>query len=272
MSEHDVVLRTATPATTATLRRDLQALGLQPGMLVLVHSSLSRLGWICGGAQAVVQALLDVLGPNGTLVMPTHTPQLSDPAGWQAPPVPEEWWEPIRHGMPAFDPNLTPTYGMGAIVECFRHVPGVLRSYHPHASFAAHGPLAYSITRDHALNETLGERSPLGRIYTHDGWVLLLGVGHENNTSLHLAEYRANFATKRIITTGAPLQAEGQQRWVIFQDIDYITDDFAQIGADFAAARNEWQAGTVGMGKGMLMRQRALVDFAVTWMESHRRG
>src|SRR4051794_16906227 len=97
-------------------------------MTVMVHSSLSTLGFVCGGAHTVVQALLDVIGPDGTLMMPTHSGGLSDPAAWGDPPVPETWWETIRATMPAFDATLTPMRSMGAIVDCFRHVPGVRRS------------------------------------------------------------------------------------------------------------------------------------------------
>ena len=63
----------AAPITGATIVGELWALGLRRGQVVLVHASLSRLGWICGGPQAVIESLLEVLGPQGTLMMPTHT-------------------------------------------------------------------------------------------------------------------------------------------------------------------------------------------------------
>src|SRR4051794_5201595 len=82
--------------TRATLADQLRELGVRPGDILLTHTSLSSLGWVSGGAVAVVQGLLDALGPEGTLVVPTQTGDLSDPAVWRNPPVPGEWWETLR--------------------------------------------------------------------------------------------------------------------------------------------------------------------------------
>lgn len=260
----------ATPITLPSLLADFAALGIEPGLTVLVHSSLSQLGWVCGGPVAVILALEQLLGPSGTLVMPTHSGDLSDPGIWQHPPVPESWWEPIRQTMPPYDPDLTPTRQMGAIPETFRKQSGVLRSAHPNESFAAWGRHASTITAHHALAFGLGEGSPLARIYDLGGWVLLLGVGHGNNTSLHLAEYRASFPAKQAETRHAPMLVDGQRAWVAFEDIMIDDSDFPLIGADFARDTGLQRSGRVGNAHALLMPQRELIDYGVRWMEQHR--
>ncbi len=271
MSEHDIIQRTGnSPVTVQSMMADFLALGLTAGMTVLVHSSLSSLGWVCGGAVAVIQALQQTLTPAGTLIMPTHSGDLSDPAEWQYPPVPEIWWETIRQTMPAFNPQLTPSRGMGVIPECFRGQREVLRSAHPQYSFAAWGKHAPDIVNNHQLAAGLGEGSPLARIYRLNGWVLLLGVSHHSNTSLHLAEYRASYPGKKMVNCGTPVDIDGQRRWVAFQDLALNSDDFTAIGAQFDQVSGLIRRGQVGRATAQLMPQRELVDFAVSWMNQHR--
>ncbi|MGA8114069.1 MAG: AAC(3) family N-acetyltransferase [Actinocatenispora sp.] len=259
---------TPEPRTRASLAADLRALGVRAGSVLLVHSSLSSLGWVCGGPVAVVQALLDALGPDGTLVVPTHTGDNSDPAMWQRPPVPAAWWPVIRNTMPAFDPAVTPSRGLGVIPELARTWPGAVRSGHPATSFAAIGPAAEEITRGHLLHEGLGDESPLGRIHAADGDVLLLGVGHDNNTSLHLAEARIPESPR--ISYGAAVAApDGGRQWVTWIDVDYDSDDFDRLGADLDAVVRP-AVGTVGSATCTLARQRDVVDFAVEWLRKHR--
>ena len=271
MTEEELIASTDAPATVDSLCRDLERLGVENGSTLLVHSSLSALGWVAGGPAAVVLALERCLGEDGTLVMPTHSSDLSGPSGWRNPPVPDSWWETIRQHTPAYEPDLTPTRGMGAIPECFRKQSGVVRSGHPQYSFAARGPHADAVTRNHSLAFPLGEGSPLARIYDLDGYVLLLGVDHGSNTSLHLAEYRARFRGKRTLTLGAPVLVDGARTWLTFEDIDLNESDFARLGDEFEEATGAVVVGRVALATARLMRQRPLVDFAVSWMERFRR-
>ncbi|ARU62152.1 AAC(3) family N-acetyltransferase [Tumebacillus avium] len=267
MSEQKTIASAPMPRTRQSLADDLRALGLREGMTVIVHSSLSSLGWVCGGAVAVVQALMDVLTEKGTLVMPTHSSEFSDPKYWQNPPVPKEWHEIIRETMPAFDPQITPTRGMGKIVDTFRTFPGVLRSYHPHVSFAAWGKHKELVTANHSLAYGLGDGSPLARIYELDGSVLLLGVGYDCNTSLHLSEHRAPGTVLEKL--GSPIFKDGQRIWATFEDIEIDSSQFPEVGEQFEAA-HPTQAGKIGSADAKLIGQRALVDFGTAYFAKKR--
>lgn len=272
MSEKEIIDNTPSPRTRESLAHDLRQLGLEAGITVLMHSSLSALGWVAGGSVAVVQALMDVVTPGGTIVMPTFTAGLTDPAKWQNPPVPTNWVPIIRALTPAFDPRVTPTRGMGQIVETFRIWPGVRRSEHPVDSFAAWGRYAEAMTAEHQLNFGLGESSPLARLYDRDGWVLLLGVGYGNNTSFHLAEYRA--AGVEYMTQGAPIVENGQRVWKSYQDVVIDDEPFPEIGAAFEQSElgEDVRKGKVGSADARLFRQRLAVDFALAWLRMKRRG
>jgi len=271
VSEQSWEARVQAPVTTASLIADLSNLGVQPGMLLNVHCSMSRLGWVAGGVQSVNAALLKQLGATGTLMMPTHSSQLTDPSTWRAPPVPESWWDILRREMPAYDKARTPTRNMGLVAESFRTYPGVARSAHPQVSHAASGPLAERIVAEHPLDCFFGERSPIGKLYELDGYVLLLGVSHGNNTALHLAEHRADFPGKTRHDEGAPIIVGGKRRWQKFRPLKVSDDDFAEIGEAFGAAGGEILK-SVGAAEARLMRARELVDFAVPWIESNRKS
>jgi aminoglycoside 3-N-acetyltransferase len=270
MGEQAALERVEQPVTVDSLITDLRALGVEPGGTLLVHSSLSALGWVAGDAQAVVDALRAAVTADGTLVMPTHTPQYGDPAAWTNPPVPDDWIPVIREQRPPYRPDATPTRGMGAIPECFRAYEDVRRSAHPIFSFAAWGADAAAVVEDHAFDRGLGEGSPLARVYDRDGDVLLLGVGHDVNTSLHLAEHRAPLDHSPV-TREAPVVRDGAREVVGFDGIETRTDDFAAAGGAFEGERGERVTrGTVGAAGARLVDQPALVDFAVDWFETNR--
>ncbi|WP_406509136.1 aminoglycoside N(3)-acetyltransferase [Streptomyces sp. NBC_00212] len=252
--------------TRGSLAEDLRELGVRPGETLLVHSSLKSLGWVCGGAVAVVQAFFDTLGETGTLVVPTHSGDNSDPAHWGRPPVPEEWWEEIRATTPAYDPLTTPSRGIGVIPEAVRTWPGALRSAHPQTSFAAVGPGAARITEGHALDCLLGERSPLARLEDAGARVLLLGAGYDSCTSFHLAEYRIPGPPAEV--SFAAMTPEGR-KWLTIRDTSITSERFDELGADFERDK-EVVRGTVGAAAARLFPVRDAVAYAERWLAIHR--
>ncbi|WP_137291723.1 aminoglycoside N(3)-acetyltransferase [Natronorubrum halophilum] len=270
MSETLPADRSSEPITVDSMANDLRALGIEAGHTLLVHGSLSSLGWVCGGAPAVIDALQRVVGEDGTIVMPAHSPGNMDPSDMGAPPVPDSWYDTIRRQMPPYRPAVTPTQGMGAIAECFRSSPGVRRSDHPQLSFATWGADTQFIIEDHSLDYSLGEESPLARIYDLGGDVLFLGTSHATNTSFHLAEYRADLELATETHAGAVL-VDGEREWIQWEDIDYTDEDFPTCGDAFESEHPDaFETGTVGVGDATLLPQPLLVDFAVGWFEVNR--
>ncbi|MGG1880009.1 AAC(3) family N-acetyltransferase [Paenibacillus cisolokensis] len=263
------------PITMNDMVRDLKVLGVTEGMTLLVHSSLKSIGgWIPGGPEAAILALEEAIGREGTLVMPTQSSNLTDPATWRNPPAAEAWWQLIRDEMPPYDPDLTVTTGMGVIAETFRKQAGVVRSSHPQLSFAARGPLAKQLMCPHELDFGLGDPSPLARLYETGAYVLHLGTGHATNTSFHLAEYRADWEGKKVITSCAPIRRAGERtEWVTFEDINFYSDDFEQLGMAFEAAYPDaWSRGQIGNAPSLLAVQPTMVDYAVNWLKAHRKA
>jgi aminoglycoside 3-N-acetyltransferase len=258
------------PVTVASMASDLRDIGVEAGQTILVHGSLSSLGWVCGGAPAVVDALQQVVTESGTIVMPTHSPGNMEPSEMEHPPVPESWYKTIRKQMPPYRPAVTPTQGMGAIAECFRSCPGVSRSDHPQHSFAAWGADASFVTEGHSLSYSLGEESPLARVYDLDGDVLYLGTTHASSTSIHLAEYRADLDIDTR-ACGSAMLVDGEREWVNWEDIDFDDEDFPDCGAAFEREHPDaFETGQVGVGDAKRIDQQSLVDFAVDRFEENR--
>ena len=238
------------PNTENSLVRAFADLGLGPGMTVMVHASLGQVGWTERGALTVVRALLARVGPEGTLVMPAATPELSHSSG-------------SPDGLPAvFDAASTPT-SMGAIAEAFRSTPGTLRSAHPLNSVCARGPLAQEITGEHALAFSEAEGTPYEKLYDLAAHTLLLGVGFNRCTSLHFAESRV--PQRRVETTRFPELREGRCVWVEVPTMG--TDDSTHFPAAGAAFAEEvgLTRGRVGQAEALFFPTRALVDFATPY-------
>ncbi len=255
----------SSPKTGRSLREDLVGIGVKHEMTLIVHSSLSSIGWVVGGPSTVVRVLLDLIGAEGTLAMPSATPYCSDPVNWTDPRVPEVWLEEVREHLPVFDPQTTPT-SMGAIPETFRTWPGTLRSNHPLESICARGALASEVTREHPLAFSEGRGGPFGKLYELGSWVLLIGVGFNRCTALHFAESLVE--KRRVANVRFPALDHGRRIWV---EEPNVADDnnrhFPIVGEKYLSAGRA-QRGSIGEAPSTLFPMRDLVDFAVRYFDA----
>ncbi|MFW6067036.1 MAG: aminoglycoside N(3)-acetyltransferase [Myxococcota bacterium] len=261
------------PITAEALVRDLRALGVREGELLLVHTSLRSLSgarsMVIGGAVAVVDALLRTVGEAGTIAMPTFSSYLSEPSLWRRPAAPEEWWPAVRAHLPAWQRERTPAQGVGTVPEIFRTTPGVLRSDHPHASFAARGPDARSLLDPHPLEDALGEDSPLGRMAALGGRAVMLGSPWHSCTAFHLGELRMR-PPPPVHRQGAPMLRNGERQWVEWTEREVTTDGFDRLGELFERC-GAVTTGTVGRATARLFDIAAAGDFAAEHLPALRR-
>ena len=215
----------------------LLALGVRPGGVLVVHTAFSKVAPVQGGPRGLIEALLAALGPAGTLVMPSMTDDDQVP----------------------FDPKATPCLGMGVVADTFWRMPGVFRCDSPH-SFAAAGPRAAEITAPQPVDVPHGLDSPVGRVYELDGQVLLLGVGHDANTTVHLAENMAGVryrlpCSSMVLINGQPVRCD-------YSEPDHCCENFSFLDP-WLEAEGRQRRGVVGSGEARLARSRDIVQAAL---------
>lgn len=255
----------------ATLSEVFRALGIGPGEVLLTHSSLRSLGPVRGGSKTVVRALRAALGPDGTLVVPTFTPENSDTSraylqriqGCTGKQV-----EELRRNMPPYDPERTPAPSMGRLAEEVRTHPEAVRSDHPQTSFAAIGPLARKIVSGHSPDCHLGERSPLARLYEEHAKVLLLGVAFTSCTAFHLAEYRV--PDRPLQEYHCVVRVRDERTWWSYTDVALDDSDFSELGSSFERSGTPLRTEKIGRTAAKVFPLSDAVDYAVAWMSSHR--
>ena len=263
MNERPIILK-------QDILEGLRSIGVKKGQNIMVHTSLSSFGYVCGGAQVIIEALLESVEEGGTIMMPTQSWKNLDPSDGVHWEEPEEWWPLIRENWPAYDKELTPTNTMGTVAEMFRKWPGTLRSDHPARSVAAYGKNAKYLVSHHDLSDIFGETSPLAKLYELDGDVLLLGTDYDKSTSLHLADVRANYPSKHMEKNSSAMMINGKREWVTYSTLYVDGEDFNEIGKAFEEAM---PVNKINLGNAQLcfMKQRELVDFAIGWIEQYRK-
>jgi len=264
-----------TPVTRSRLVTDLERLGVQPG-IAMVHASLSSLGWVVGGSQTVVEALLTRLGPEGTLCAQVSWEDIPfGHAGW-----PADWRDAYEAEFPPFDPSLSAAAPYeGRLAERIRTWPGACRSANPATGIAAVGARARELTADHRPDDGFGHGTPYARIVEWDGQVVLLGAPLRSISLLHHAEAIAE-APKRWTAYGLPL---GGSEWTAIREIDVwagvypyapVVPDAAAPLAVIAAAALCAGIGTygkVGLATAYRFSAADLTRFAVAWIEERFR-
>lgn len=234
------------------LSSDLSELGIKNGSTLMVHSSLSSIGLVQGGADTVVDSLLTSVGENGTLVVPTFTypadyPDSRDP----------DW---------IFDPVNTHS-GMGAITNAAMKKPGALRSIHLWHSVAAIGPLANTIVNS-GTSSAWDQESPMASIFKNGGWILMLGVPYQNLTAIHVWEvefkvaYREDYDVHRRLRQQdgslVPLVSRVHDR----KD-DHPGSDFNRFG-ERLESQGKVKHGSVGNAVGRLFKAEDAYNLAKT--------
>lgn len=262
--------------TRSQLLADLRALGIGAGDTIILHASVRAIGWVVGGPRVILDALLDLLTPRGTLMML---------ASWEGNPYELASWSEERRAAwlaecPAFDPVTSPAdhREMSILAEYLRTWPGARRSDHPLASFVAVGARAEWLTAQHPWQYGHGTDSPLGRLCAAGGAVLLLGPVFSNITLLHHAEQLVQLPEKRIDRYAMPIMRDGERVWVTVEEYDTTNgiadfdeeDTFATIGRAFLAA-GHGREGRVGAAEAALLPATELVRFGVEWMETRWR-
>jgi len=255
--------------TIPTVVGGLQELGVKLGDALLVHTSLSSFGHVQGGSQTIIEALIEAVGPSGTLMMPAFSAGRFDPGEWRNPPVPEEWWDRIRYETPLYHPLKSPTVELSNVNELFRTWPDSRRSAHQHSSFAAWGQYRDELLVIHRLDDRFGESSPLARFYDLDGSVLFLGPGYDANTCFHLAEYRRINPPLRKFK--AVVFKEGQRQLVEYTDVETDSNLFAEIGKEFEQECLVRKT-SIGRADCRLFSVRDAVDFATKWLDHNPRN
>lgn len=248
------------------LIKDLKSIGLQENDTVIVHSSLKNIGSVIGGSVSIILALEKVLTNEGTLVMPTFSEHLCDPKKSNS-----EENELVRENMPIYYKDLTPVDKVnGFLTEIFRKQDGVIRSDHPHLSFAAWGKHAKRIIENHKLDFAMGKESPLGKLFELNAKVLLLGSPKDSVTALHLSEYSVEKLYQPIKKWEAKIIKDGMAQWVEYIDVDNDSDYFSSIIDSYIENGGSYNKGKFGNADSYLFPMIELINYGVKWMEINR--
>lgn len=250
--------------TQADLIDQIKELGIKAGDVLELHASMKAIGFILGGANALLEAFLDVLTHEGTLVMAAQAWDNSEPAYFQHPPIAIELYESLRQHHPVFQGKQEDIHKMGALAQVMQRRSNVYVSNHPQVAMMAIGKQAKWITQPHALDSMFSADSPLGRLRELKAKVLLVGVDYDVCTAMHLGEHLSQ--TRPIGIQGARVMVNDQAQWIKFLSYIYDSDTFKPIGVSMEV-NGLVKQGVLGEASTKLLEYEALTRFTSTYLK-----
>ncbi|MGN1399099.1 MAG: aminoglycoside N(3)-acetyltransferase [Erysipelotrichaceae bacterium] len=248
----------------AEIIEQLNQLGLQSDMTVEVHSSFAKVGYVIGGPAAFNDALLQIVGEKGNIVMPCQDYYNTEPLFWQNPPVKMNLADKIRENMPGYDIYTSGHRLMGVLVDDIRSRKTAYHSYHPNCAFVAIGKDSKYLMSNQPLSFPLGMKSPLGKLYQLDNsYTLLIGCDYDNCTSWHLAEHLS--MVRGIILQGGCIKKGGKNIWKKYLDYEVNSDEFIEIGRQYEKTA-QVRIGKVGNAVCKFFKTREAIDFACGYL------
>ncbi|MCK5850477.1 MAG: AAC(3) family N-acetyltransferase [Kiritimatiellae bacterium] len=222
------------------IHKAIKTAGVRKGSILMTHTSLSRFGYIQGGAKTVITALLDVLGPQGTLIMPTHSNNLLG-------------------GHPYIKEDSRSN--SGAITEYFRNMPGVLRSAHPTHSVTAYGPAAAELVNAHHVDQApLARAGFWGKLYDMNGNVLLM-CPIKSATIFHTGETWTDLP--QLSVTAHAIDGNGRRKVYVLPSAPQHVEHFEQTMAKPLIRRKIMKEVRLGEEIIRFAAARAMADISV---------
>lgn len=257
--------------TRRLLAEQLNALGLRTGDVVMAHAGLRSVGPMLNGPDTLIDAILDVIGPDGTLLCYVNWEQQYEDALDENGRLPDS----LKIDIPPFDPARSrASRDHGSFAEFIRTTPGAERSHNPGASVVAIGSRASWFTAHHPLDYGYGSDSPFAKLVAEAGQVLMIGAPLDTISLLHHAEHLAQIPGKHIRQLEVPLLIDNRVVWRQIEEFDTAdpvvdgleADYFGTIAEDFLVT-GQGQQGLIGHAPSVLLPATDLVDFAVRWLE-----
>ncbi len=257
--------------TRASLRDDLRRMGIVAGDMIMVHAAMSKVGPLLNGPDALIGALCDVIGQDGTLLAYASWDSVHDDLLDEQGRVLTQW----RDHVPGFDAARSRAVRMNGILpEFIRTTPGALRSGNPGASIVAIGREAGAITADHPQDYGFGENTPLARLVAKSGRVLMIGAPWDTMTLIHHADHLARVPDKQVLRYEVPFAAKDGTHWRFIEEFDTcdppiegMPEDYIEQIVQAFVAQGQARQGMIGKAPSLLVEAPAILRHAIGWLE-----